>query len=61
MLYILAAFPSVAHAWLRRVFLWMGFPTVCLWVFEALLALVFAMVDMGGPLRTAFAVRGGVI
>lgn len=58
---IRAAFPSVAHAWLRRVLSWMQLPPVFIRVFEALLTYVFALVDVGGSMRTAFAVGGGVV
>lgn len=53
-----AAFPSIAHLWLWRVLKWMCFPTVFIRIFESLLFCVLAMVDVGGSLRAAFAVRG---
>lgn len=58
---IRAAFPSVAHAWLRRVLRWMQFPSVFLRIFGALRMYVFAQVNIGGSLRRGFVVRGGVI
>lgn len=60
---IKAAFPSIAHSWLRRVLHRMHFLDVFLRSFEAFLfcVLALALADIGRALNTAFAVRGGVI